>query len=105
MPCRQPDLGTRRQASGSALAARFELLPGNDLTPDGEWWVATGPDPYFIIRPPGRRPAGWGVVRFDAQTDGEALTPVLYVDDGSGFSQANIRYIPPSDARAKGVLI
>jgi GT2 family glycosyltransferase len=82
------------------------LIAQNDLVQDGEWWVATGDDPYFTLDTGGGRPpSGWSVVRLDAQAEGKPLTPTLYVDEGAGFSQTTMRNISTMAQRADGCLV
>jgi GT2 family glycosyltransferase len=79
------------------------LIPQHDLHREGEWWVSVGDDPYFFLDL-GRRnwPVGWSVIRLNAEAEGLSLTPTLYFDAGSGFSQATIRQI---SSRAEGSLV
>jgi GT2 family glycosyltransferase len=80
------------------------LIPQHDLRREGEWWVSTGDDPYFLLTlGQGKWPAGWSVIRVSAEADGIPLTPTLYFDDGSGFSGATMRNI--SNDRAEGSLV
>ena len=88
------------------MAADLELVPLNDLKWDGDAWIATGADPYFLLRPvAGRHRGGWNRVRFEAEGDGVQLSPFLYVDDGSGFSEAGAVSLPVHQAMRDGVLL
>lgn len=83
-----------------------ELIPQNDLRRDGDWWISTGDDPYFFLNFEHHRlPSGWNVVKLDAEADGLSLTPVLYFDDGKGFSQQATRHISTWNGRSEGSLI
>ena len=87
------------------MKGALTLRPANALEPDGSWWISTGNDPYFIVESSGRQPSGWCLLRFDARADSGALSPTLYIDDGAGFSQANIRQLPVEAAGSEGVLV
>jgi len=82
------------------------LIPQNDLQLRGQWWVSIGHEPYFLLDL-GRRnwPAGWSVIRLDAEADGFSLTPTLYFDAGSGFSHATMRHISNWNNYAEGSLV
>ena len=83
-----------------------KLVPQNDLQREGEWWVSTGDDPYFILDlKPHRLPRGWNIVRLDAEAEDRSLTPVLYLDGGSGFSAEATRHVATSSSRPDGSLI
>lgn len=85
-----------------------ELIPQNDLRREGEWWVSTGDDPYFLIELASHRvPTGWNVIRLDAEAEaeGQVLTPTLYFDDGSGFSQDATRHVATCKSRPDGSLV
>lgn len=88
------------------MAETLELVPWNDLQADGDSWIATGDDPYFLLRPrSGRQPGGWIMLRFKARADAVTLSPVLYVDDGAGFSEAGARYVSLQEAAEGGTLL
>jgi O-antigen biosynthesis protein len=82
------------------------LIPQNDLQRQGEWWVSIGHEPYFLLDlGPRNWPAGWSVIRLNAEVDGFSLTPTLYFDAGSGFSQATMRHISNWNNYAEGSLV
>lgn len=71
------------------------LTPANDLLQDGEWWVSTGEDPYFLLQFQGRQiPGGWNLVRLEIEAESGLISPTLYLDHGTGFSANAIRNLP-----------
>ncbi|PPQ35858.1 glycosyltransferase family 2 protein [Rhodopila globiformis] len=88
------------------MADLLDLVPLHDLAPDGDAWIATGDAPGFLLRPrSGRLPKGWVLLRFGARADDGTLTPVLAVDDGTGFSIGGARRISLQEATGSGVLL
>ena len=82
------------------------LIPQNDLDRDGDWWVSTGDDPYFLLDlGPQGLPSGWSRIRLDVDTEGQPVTPTLYLDEGTGFSQKATRHIATSKGCPEGALI
>jgi glycosyltransferase involved in cell wall biosynthesis len=95
-----------RQKDPDHLADTIELVPLNDLQPNGDAWIATGDNPHFLLRPrSGRQPSGWSRLRFRMESDAAHLSPVLYVDDGAGFSETDARRISVREAAGRGVLL
>ncbi|WP_076998650.1 glycosyltransferase family 2 protein [Variovorax sp. KK3] len=85
---------------------RPELVPKNDLQREGDWWKSTGDDPYFFLDfGQAGFPSGWNIIKFEAEGEGLALAPVLYIDDGAGFSQDSTRHITTWNGRSDGSLI
>ena len=88
------------------MADALELVPLQDLKPDGNAWIATGDAPGFLLRSgSGQPPRGWVRLRFSAKADDVTLSPVLGVDEGAGFSVLNERRISLQDAAGSGVLL
>jgi GT2 family glycosyltransferase len=84
----------------------IELIPLNDLERNGDAWIATGDNPHFLLRPrSGRQPGGWTRLRFKIESETAQLSPVLYVDKGRGFSEADARRISVHEAAGPGVLL
>jgi hypothetical protein len=88
------------------MADTLELVPLKDLQPIGDAWIATGDDPHFLLRPhSGRQPGGWTLLRFKMESGAAQLSPVLYVDEGTGFSEMGARRISVYEAAGRGVLL
>ncbi|WP_048707982.1 glycosyltransferase family 2 protein [Microvirga massiliensis] len=88
------------------MVEKLQLTPLNDLEHDGDLWIATGEDPQFLLSPPsGRYPGGWSLIRFEAEGERTELSPVLYVDSGSGFSEAASYSASVYDAGRDGILL
>jgi GT2 family glycosyltransferase len=95
-----------RQKNPDPVADTIELIPLNDLQPNGDAWIATGDNPHFLLRPrSGRQPGGWSRLRFRMESETAHLSPVLYVDDGTGFSDTDARRISVQEAAGSGVLL
>jgi GT2 family glycosyltransferase len=95
-----------RQKEPDNIADTIELVPLNDLQPNGDAWIATGDNPHFLLRPrSGRQPGGWSRLRFKMVSEAAHLSPVLYVDDGTGFSETDARRISVREAAGRGVLL
>jgi hypothetical protein len=66
----------------------YTLTPLNQLNREGDVWVSTGEDPQFNVSSrSGMLPRGWTLVSVEFADLGEWLEPVIYVDDGRGFSE------------------
>src|SRR5262249_11508807 len=88
------------------VADAIELIPLNDLQRNGDAWIATGDNPNFLLRPrSGRQPGGWSRLRFKMESETAYLSPVLYVDDGTGFCETDARRISVQEAAGRGVLL
>lgn len=88
------------------MARSLDPVPLHDLERDGDAWISTGEDPQFLLRPAtGRLPGGWCLVRLDAEGDAVSLSPVLYVDDGTGFSEQAKHAIAVAAPGQEGVLV
>jgi hypothetical protein len=75
----------------------FTLSPLNQLNREGDAWVSTGEDPQFSVTShPGMMPRGWTLVCAEFADLGEWLEPVIYVDDGRGFSEKTAIRLPAS---------
>jgi glycosyltransferase involved in cell wall biosynthesis len=77
----------------------FTLSPVNQLEREGDAWVSTGEDPQFhVTTGTGVLPRGWTLIRAEFADLGEWLEPVIYVDDGRGFSEKTAIRLPASRA-------
>jgi GT2 family glycosyltransferase len=95
-----------RRENPDHVADTIELVPLNDLQWDGDAWIATGDNPHFLLRTvSGSQPGGWCRLRFKMAGEAALINPVLYVDDGSGFSEAGARRISVHEAAGRGVLL
>jgi len=75
----------------------FTLSPLNQLSREGDAWLSTGEDPQFSVTSrPGMMPRGWILVSVEFADLGEWLEPVIYVDDGRGFSEKTAIRLPAS---------
>ncbi|MCA8271941.1 glycosyltransferase family 2 protein [Burkholderia sp. AU30280] len=79
---------------------RFKVIPVRDLVLSGEAladWTSVGDDPVFDLEPEGEGksvPLGWVYVESRMIRRGAHLVARLYVDTGSGFSDAEAFVIP-----------
>ena len=76
---------------GSGVASAeyaLRLEPAHDVAPDGPDWRGTGSDPYFLLRPDCGFPVGRCEFAFEALPGTTPLQPVLYLDTGADFSEA-----------------
>lgn len=95
-----------RQKRPDPAADIIELIPLNDLQQSGDAWIATGDNPHFLLCPrSGQQPGGWIRLRFKMESQTAHLSPVLYIDDGTGFSEAGARRISVREAAGPGVLL
>ncbi|MEK6423145.1 MAG: glycosyltransferase family 2 protein [Burkholderia gladioli] len=82
------------------------LRPANDLTQDGDWWIATGADPFFVLdfggEPP---PEGWTVVHVDLEFDNGSPGPMLYFDMGNGYCEQTLLPLPAEAGTAAGAML
>jgi GT2 family glycosyltransferase len=61
----------------------------------GRSWEATGPDPAFELVPTeGGLPSSWVLVDFRVEVDGEVSPPLLYVDEGAGYTEGTCLQLP-----------
>ncbi|WP_213297266.1 glycosyltransferase family 2 protein [Paraburkholderia sacchari] len=82
------------------------LRPASDLSREGEWWVSTGADPYFLLEF-GRTsiPKGWNLICLDIEVESGSLGPTLYFDVGGGFSQELTQELPVRSLDSEGVML
>ncbi len=68
---------------------RLRLVPVNDVAADGGGMRSTGSDPFFLLQPEsGGFPAGRCEFVFEALPGTVPLQPVLYLDTGADFNEA-----------------
>jgi hypothetical protein len=85
------------------VADAIELIPLNDLQANGDAWID---NPHFLLRPrSGLQPGGWSRLRFKMESETADLSPILYVDDGTGFFETDARRISVQEAAGRGVLL
>ncbi|OYD82297.1 hypothetical protein CHT98_21315 (plasmid) [Azospirillum brasilense] len=75
---------------------RMTLEPLRDLKagPAGGY-ESTGGDPAFLLRSDrGRAPSDWCLISYTVRRASAPLTPVLYVDEGGGFSDRSVIRLP-----------
>jgi GT2 family glycosyltransferase len=78
----------------------MRLEPLRDLVMEGEAYRSTGYDPQFLLHTPRwSRPTAWTLVSYEAASRGAWLSPKLYVDSGTGFSEHETFALP---ARVEG---
>jgi O-antigen biosynthesis protein len=81
-------------------AIKFKINPVRDLVSTGLMrfeWTSTGENPAFDLEPQDRRdfiPSGWVYIESKMMRRGVDLVARLYVDIGSGFSDAEFFVIP-----------
>ncbi len=71
---------------------------------DGKY-RSTGNDPQFILRSSRRKlPCRWVIISYLAEGQDITMEPVLYIDDGSGFSEQRTILLPRGNGRIETML-
>ena len=78
--------------------ASFYLNPVNNIEVSGQWYSATGADPFFIIDLKDQfLGPGWYRLNLEVREEkGVLLSPKFYFDRGSGFSENDVWNLPKS---------
>ncbi len=106
-PSRLRRLGTSLRRNLLTREVRLRAIPERQVLGDRGRWESLGSDPRFRLEPErGQLPTGWVAVDFEiVSLDGNALEPVLYVDDGHGMREETCIRLPPAQrGRIQGLL-
>lgn len=81
-----------------ARQREIRIQPAAQLRLSGELWESTGNDPQFnLILPEQLRRGGWVRFHISSPSCEDFLEPVLYVDEGTGFSEQSAIRLPATD--------
>jgi glycosyltransferase involved in cell wall biosynthesis len=81
-------LSWRRGVEGEIdLLGAYRTIGTNDLTREGDFWRASGTDPYLVFRIDGTANRGALIIELDIQVLEGRIYPRVYFQKGEGFSQ------------------